>query len=181
MGRRRCGRPRKDRLRKGAGKAEEARYAPTARQRAERLALVGPDAPPEWSEYPLGILRARGYLTERQHDAGCRYAWLFRLAIGGERFASVDLTGRRSPGPEERSEAWLAARTRDYGRARLLLQAEGSRTRHLVEDVSVYQRLPAFCLARPCPGPADLILLQRLQAGLTLLADDFETNQRRAA
>ncbi len=177
MTRRRCGRPRKDPFhsRSSAG------YGPTPEQERRRLILTGPGAPAAWAEYPLGVLRARGWLTERQHDAGCRYAWLFRVAIGGERLAASNLTGRSFTGPEQRSEAWIAARTRDYGRARDLLQGLASQTRHLVEDVSIYQRLPSFCLERRYLRGRERRMLARLQLGLDHLAAEFEAELRPAA
>lgn len=177
----RRGRPRRDPFRQLNGERGGKCYGPTAEQEARRLTLVGAQAPPEWAEYPLGVLRAQGYLSEEQHDAGCRFAWLFRVTIGGEGVSAVNLTGRTFVGPESRSEAWLAARARDYQAARDLLQAHGRRTRSLVEDVSVYQRLPSCCMQQRFLTPAERLAMTRLQSGLTALAVLFSETLERAA
>lgn len=178
---RRRGRPRKDPFKRKDLPAGAGRYGATPAQQKRRRALVGSEAPAEWAEYPLGVLRARGYLTEDQHDAACRYAWLFRVAIGGEGLSAVNLTGRRFDGPEQRSEAWLALRAREYQAARDLLQACGRRTRCLVEDMSVYQRLPGFCLQQRFHSKSETLALARLQSGLTVLATHFSQSLERAA
>ncbi len=185
MTKRRPGRPRKDRLKalasKGAGHKGHPRYGPTPQQRRKRQALIGASAPEHLSEYPLGILFARGLIDSDQLEAGCRYARLFRLAIGGEGLASVNLSGKVLDAPGEGDEAWLAARSRDYDEARAVLARQGRRTRELVENVTVYQRLPAWVYQGGLPAPGDLKAMARLVAGLGALASHFRRSYRRAA
>ncbi|GAB5469082.1 MAG: hypothetical protein Kilf2KO_21120 [Rhodospirillales bacterium] len=143
--------------------------------------MVGTEAPAQLAEYPLGVLLAQGLIGRDMHEAGCGYARLFRLAIGGESVSGVNLTGRVFSAPGEEDEAWLAARARDYDRARRCLQEQGRRTRELVENVTVYQRLPPCCLKRRPPSPGEAIALDRLRAGLAALAALFAGTDRRAA
>ena len=180
---RRPGRPRKDRLRSAeAATAGASRsYGPTRQQRAWRSRLVGPSAPQHLAEYPLGILLARKLITEEEHEAGCRYARLFRLAVGGESLRAVNLVGRVFDGPEERGEAWLAARAAEHAAARTLLARRGRRVRELVENVTVYQRLPAWCWSGQAPSAGDLRGLRRLRDGLADLYRYFSDAARRAA
>ncbi len=185
MSRRRRGRPRKDRLQACKKRQGDEDFRPTERQRQIRLALVGPDHPLEWADYPLGVLRARGYITAQQHDAACRYAALYRVALVGTGTALhpavSNLTGRQFDGPENREEAWLATRALRYREARDLLQAHGRRTRQLVEDISVYERLPGFCLTKRFLRPGERYALERLCAGLDALATLFGRTLQDAA
>ncbi len=184
MARRRAGRPRKNRVRglKGPGDEHARRcYGPTAEQRAKRQALVGTGAAEHLAEYPLGVLFARGLIDSDQLDAGCRYARLFRLALGGESLAAVNLTGKVFDPPGEQDEAWLAARSRDYHTARCLLSRQGRRVRELVENVTVYQRLPAWVYRCRPPSAGDIKALDRLTSGLSDLALHFRGAYRRAA
>jgi len=175
--RRRAGRPRTDRL----AASRRAPLGPTPEQLARRQALVGRGAPQELAENALGVLLARGILDRGQYEAGCRFARLYRLAVGRERLAAVNLTGRLFDGPESRDEAWLAARASDYAAARRLLQKLGRRTRELVENVAVYQRLPGFLLEARPPGPGERQALGRLAQGLSLLDRHFTQGDLKAA
>ena len=184
MGARRSGRPRKKRiqgLKVASIQEARRRYGPTAEQRAKRRALVGPDSPEHLAEYPLGVLFARGLINQEQHEAGCRYARLFRLAIGGESLAGVNLTGKVFDAPGEQDEGWLKAKSLDYGKARLVLFGFGRRTRELVENVTVYQRLPAWLYGKHLPSPGDLKALERLIAGLDGLVLHFRRDCPHAA
>ncbi len=58
----------------------------TPEARRKRRELVG-SGNPSLAAYPLGVLLARGHISQAQHDAGsryagCRYAWLRGRALG---------------------------------------------------------------------------------------------------
>jgi hypothetical protein len=68
----RRGRPRKQ-------QAATDRGTPETQSFRRKLAAGGD---PTLTEYPLGLLRLRALIDGDQHEAGCRYAYLYRQAIG---------------------------------------------------------------------------------------------------
>ncbi len=139
-----------------ARKTISGRVGPTPEQKARRIALVGNDQDP-LASYPLGVLLARDLITQQQHDAGRRYAWLRGVSLGnpltrGERTYADPL--------DDETQADVEARWR--GATHLLRAA---RCKSIVDTVCVYERMPPR------------YRLPRLKDGLEVLEQFFLTGR----
>ncbi|MGQ0663800.1 MAG: hypothetical protein ACT4P2_09475 [Pseudomonadota bacterium] len=130
------GRPKNDRPARDSGTRE------LQRQRAQLVA--GGDS--VLAGYPLGVLLARRIITQDQHNAGCRYAWLYGKATG--RWDSAGLVWERllgaggaSADAGETDDAALYAKWKD---ATAALLAAGRRAKDGVDNLAVFNRLPAW-------------------------------------
>ena len=64
--------------------AERDRGTKESQAYRKYLASGQDGADPNQTSYPLGVLLTNGIVTQDQHDAGCKYAWLY-CAINGRR------------------------------------------------------------------------------------------------
>ncbi len=99
----RRGRPRKSGPREANGRPQRHRFrdGPTPELKSLRDWYAG-DGDPNLTTYPLGILLANGAISDDQHRAGCRYAWLHwrvfgRPSVAAARFEFMD----RSTGTDQ--------------------------------------------------------------------------------
>ena len=121
---------------------------------AQRLALVG-SIQDQRAEYPLGVLLARGTITQNQHDAGQRYARLWGKCVGNP----LTRGGHGYADPlDEEAQAAVEARWREV--ARLLRHTQ---CKPVVDTVCVYERM------------VPPTRLHRLKDGLDILARFFLT------
>ena len=119
---------------------------------ARRLALVG-SVGDQRVEYPLGVLLARGAITQDRHDAGRRYARLWGKCVGNP----LTRGGAEYADPlDERSQAEVEARWR--AAARLLVRTQ---CKPVVDTVCVDERM------------VPPTRLRRLEDGLDMLARFF--------
>src|SRR5262249_56441760 len=84
------------------------RGTPELQAHRERLAAGGD---PALTEYPLGLLLARGLVSREQHEAGCYYAFLYGRSIGRTHVNCSYLLGATAAGYADRhdlTEAELA-------------------------------------------------------------------------
>jgi hypothetical protein len=139
------GRPRGT-LRAIASRTE--RIEPTPELVAKRIALCGTERP-ELSSYTLGVILARRLCSQDEHDAGLWYGSLYRLRYGRWRLGTMqwdrfvpDLAQRHAELPEEQ-RILLESR---FQKAKACLIGLGRNVTAVVEDVSVFDRLPAFAL-----------------------------------
>lgn len=120
---------------------------------------------PALTEYPLGILLARGRIDRDQHQAGCMYAYLYGKAVG----RTVELGTGEPVGGEMDEETASKLRAR-YLDCKNLLLRHGRRVADAVDNVAVYRRLPRwFWTTRP--RPSDQRDYEALTTGLTALAE----------
>ena len=101
QGQGRRGRPNRDR-------PDIDRGTPELQAHRERLAAGGD---PALTEYPLGLLLARGLVSREQHEAGCYYAFLYGRSIGRTQVDCSYLLGAAAAGYADRhdlTEAELA-------------------------------------------------------------------------
>ena len=126
--------------------------------------MVG-DANPALSEYPLGVLLARGIVTQEQHDAGVKDAFLAGRVLGRTKPYRPDAAGASVTGDEtltpKMEERWREAVDR------LLLC--GRRCKDAVDNVVVFHRFPSW-LGRPRPRASDTREFDALIDSLTVLA-----------
>ena len=94
QGQGRRGRPNRDR-------PDIDRGTPELRAHRERLAAGGD---PALSEYPLGLLLARGLVSREQHEAGCYYAFLYGRSIGRTQVNCSYLFGAQAAGYADRHD-----------------------------------------------------------------------------
>jgi len=148
----------------------------TPQAQARRLALVS-GADPALSEYPLGIMLARGLVAGPQHEAGCYYALLYGRVVGRTQITCAPLyrqvMGELAPSGGQQDEG-METRLQElfrFGKNRLL--AAGRRVCDATENVVVFQRLPRFLdpwSARPQSARrADATELDAVLAGLDVL------------
>src|SRR5262245_39229771 len=141
-------------------------------QRFRRRLAAGGD--PALTEYPLGLLRLRALIDGDQHEAGCRYAYLYRQAIGRVQ-VSYDHLYREllavPGGGSERPEALQARIEALFRQAKRRLMAAGRQTCEATEDVTVFGRMPLI-LGDPRPNGPGVRQLEAIRAGLDALHKD---------
>lgn len=124
---------------------------------------------PALTSYPLGVLLANGEVTEQQHKAGCRYAFLHAVVFGRASVAAVSFerVGRGWAGDWD--DRWLAAREAELRRLTFRLMEHPARLRMALDSVVVYERTPRWM--RPVrPRPADVREADLFIKALDLLA-----------
>jgi len=123
------------------------RDGPTPELMAKRLALVGPGGDPALAGYPLGVLLARGLIDRDQHDAGVYYAYLAGRILGKIHPGPVG-NGYYNPHGDDAAQEIIEPLWRDACKS---LMGVSRRAKDAVDNVAVYQRLPAFlwCDYRP--------------------------------
>lgn len=166
---RRRGRPRLDRPTTDRG---------TPEQQARRATLAGP-GDPVLSEYPLGIMLARGLITSEQHEAGCFYAALYGRAIGRAQLSCAHVYRRllaesgRGKELDDKGQEHMERLFRD-GKNRLL--AAGRSICQATENLVVFGR-PARFLANRRTNElrrgADFAEYQAVLAGLDVLVASY--------
>lgn len=119
----------------------------TAELQARRRLLVG-EADPALAEYPLGILLARGLVGREQHEAGCRYGYLYGRVLGRTHLSCAAIyerlaaeTGGTQANADEQQERRHQLQFR-LGKNRLL--AAGRRVCDATENLVVFGRVPRF-------------------------------------
>jgi hypothetical protein len=134
----------------------------------------------ELAAYPLGVLLANGAISEDEHKAGCRYAWLYRLAFGRVSIAaaSYELLGDGASYHED--EAWLRDRAAELSRLQSALgcfmtptgpkTAIGRQVKRLVDELAVFGKAPRWMLP-VAPGPGDCRDAELFLAGIRRLAE----------
>lgn len=134
----RRGRPRQDRPETDLG---------TPEQQARRAVLAA-SGDPALSEYPLGLMLARGLVGREQHEAGCRYGFLYGRVIGKGEVSCAGIYDRLAadvrpdrPMASEESEARDQALFR-LGKNQLL--AGGRRVCDATENIVVFGRPARF-------------------------------------
>lgn len=134
----RRGRPRQDRPETDLG---------TPEQQARR-ALLAASGDPALAEYPLGLMLARGLIGREQHEAGCRYGFLYGRVIGKGELSCAGIYDRLAadvrpdrPMASEESEARDQALFR-LGKNQLL--AAGRRVCDATENIVVFGRAARF-------------------------------------
>jgi len=136
-GRGRRGRPNSDRPIIDRGTPELQAYR-------EKLAAGGD---PALTEYPLGLLLARGLVSREQHEAGCYYAFLYGRSIGRTQVNCSYLFGTQAAGYADRhdlTEAELAKIQSLFRQGKNRLLAAGRRVCDATENLIVFSRLPRF-------------------------------------
>jgi hypothetical protein len=120
------------------------RGTPELRAHRERLAAGGD---PALTEYPLGLLLARGLVSREQHEAGCYYAFLYGRSIGRTQVNCSYLFGAQAAGYADRhdlTEAELAKLQALFRQGKNRLLAAGRRVCDATENLVVFGRLPRF-------------------------------------
>lgn len=156
--------------REPSGKAQRTRDQGTEQLQARREWLAGKGDMSK-TTYPLGILLVNGEITEEQHSAGGRLAWLYavvygRTSIGAAGYELGRGTSTREVDPKDEAR-WQKEVKRT-------LAALSGISRHVRDDVVslvVYERVPNFM--RPgFPKDRDIAHAERVKAGLMLLAGE---------
>jgi hypothetical protein len=146
---------------------------PELQARRVRLAAGGD---PALTEYPLGLMLARGLATDEQHEAGCYYAFLYGRTIGRTQINYNQLYQRIAAAFTEEQDLSEEARVRieslfRHGKNRLL--AAGRRVCDATENLVVFGRSPRFLdpAGRRQPGAlrADATELEAVRTGLDVL------------
>jgi len=120
----------------------------TPELQAHRNLLVG-EGDPALAEYPLGILLARGLIGREQHEAGCRYGYLYGRVLGRTHLScaaiydrlAAETGGARAADDDDQRERRQQDQFR-LGKNRLL--AAGRRVCDATENLVVFGRVPRF-------------------------------------
>ena len=126
-----------------------------------RLELVQGGAP-ELSEYPLGVLLARGLIDQDQHQGGEKYAALYAKALGLMKQLGFD------PGKGTLQDSDLERIEGQYLECRHKLARCGLKVHQLVDNITVHREMPLWIGK---PGTYGFDDLTRLRYGLDALAD----------
>ena len=129
--------------------------------------MIG-DAPQELASYPLGVLLARGAITQEMHNAGLDYGRLYRCVVGKR---------QRSAGGDPIPDEVLRDLHSRFDVMRQALKNAGRRSKDAVDNAAVYDRFPGW-LFRKTIRPGDAREAEALCAGLYALELAFD---RRAA
>lgn len=162
-------RPRKNGQRYPSGELRPRIDHGTSEVIAKRLTLVG-SGDPALAHYPLGVAFARGIVTPEQHQAGLAYALAFAVAIGkpsvGAGRALARFMADDRGAIDDATRQRLTASWRAYGDA---LLARGQSVKDTLENVVVYERLPAWLIQGHVEAPSDVRARQRLIEGLGII------------
>lgn len=135
---------------------------------------------PDLTAYPLGILLANGEISERQHEAGCRYAWLHAIVFGRTSYAAMAferVSRGRCDDSDDKWRAVQAARLRAVARK---LKAQPAVLRSTVDSIAIYERTPRW-LKPVMPRVSDVREAGLLLQALDILAAHFERRLDKAA
>lgn len=147
------------------------RGTPELQARRRYLAQQGDAAR---ASYPLGVLWANQQISDDQHRAGCRFAWLYAICFGRLSVAAINYEGA-PPASGETEDSPQRKRWREACERELeaILKALGKRSakhRQLMIDLCVYERAPAFLLPR-LPSPADVTEAKRFAEGIKIVTE----------
>ena len=157
---------RKPRARTPSGAISRAGVGPdrgTTETQAQRRYLAGIGL-----DWPLGILRAYGDISQAQYDAACRYVWLRRHVIPDPKLATMRID-TESWAPRVRDEATEINLEAEYQAMVASLLGLGRRTLTDLHDIAIACQTPTWMGPRT-PKPDDLAAVGRLLYGLTALA-----------
>lgn len=109
---------------------------------------------PALTSYPLGILLANAVLTDDQHKAACRYAWLHWAVFGRPSVAAVSWEFSDRGLPVERDRETEEHKLSEIHR--IFKDITGRRCRSILDNVAIYERPPRWM--RPVnPRHADVV------------------------
>ena len=159
------GRPLKDdEKRNSRTRSAKVKDLGTPEQQQRKRVLVG-DADPKYSEYPLGVLLARDIITQDQHDAGCRYAYLAGRVLGKMGPSGSQMhVDRMASGPwynEDQDDAMEIIEPL-WREACGALENCGRRVKVAVDNATYHRLWPVALIVRP--GLAEFDLIDGLQA-----------------
>ncbi len=175
------GRKRSAKPRHPGGQVKREKVGPTPQQEARRAYLAGADKggkPRDAAKtgYPLGILLVNEAISEHQHRAGCRYAWLYETVYGRVSIAAANYDfapragkGWAGGGPErsrDLPDAEFARREREVRHAIAQLSRLG--VREATDGVCLLGRVPRWMRPIP-PTDVDVADADRLLLGLSEL------------
>lgn len=182
----RPGRKRKATTDRSMGRIVQAqkpdRGTPELQQRREYLAQQGD---PVKTAYPLGILWANGQVTDDEHLAGCKYAYLHAVIYGRESVAAVRY-GLTVAGRDEKDETdpeyirWIEGIKAQLRNATKAMDAVSRQHRDALVNLVVYERAPCWMLPR-IPSLSDLRDGKRFAEAIRALAVAMASGKKRAA
>lgn len=151
----------------------------TIENQARRSWLAGTKGDMNLTTYPLGILLANEAITEDQHRAGCRFAWLFSRIYGRPSVTAVAYGEPR--GGEGDEDAAQVVRCKDELEAiEARLRGLSRQHRDVLVNLVVYERIPKWM--RPViPSFADVREAQMFQKTIAELEQAMGYRGRRAA
>ncbi len=149
----------------------------TPELQARRARLVGTGGDPALAEYPLGVMLARGLIDRVQHEAGCRYGFLYGRVVGRTQLSCAAIYDRLAAAVQaDRPVANEEAERRnqaEYRAGKNLLLAAGRRVCDATENLVVFGRMARFLDADSRRGAAarrgDAAELAAVCAGLDAL------------
>lgn len=174
------GRPRKIKQREPNGRVKrEGPRGPKRDEGTRQLrrirAWFAQGGNPELTTYPLGILLANDQITEAQHRAACRYAWLHTMVFGRPSVAAIAWERKDpsvEPAADEEREKWLAALERRLSAVSELFRPQPALMRSVLHGLVISERIPRF-MQPVFPRPSDCHEAELLREALTLLERHF--------
>src|SRR5690606_7255651 len=113
---------------------------------------------------PVDFCLQRGILSDAQHKAGRRLAWLYRLLYGKPWVTAIAIDDSDFGKKPEDSEAWLTKRQQEWHAALHALTQH--QLQHSVLDICVYQQMPNYFYGE-IPTRTGRQQITQLQEGLS--------------
>jgi hypothetical protein len=124
-------------------KNKPAKDGGTKELRRMRAWLAG-SGDPALTSYPLGILLANGEITQAQHGAGCRYAFLHAVVFGRPSIAAVSFERVQKGYQGEWNDEWLVDREQELRGLSMRLKGHPARLRMVLDNLVIYERMPRW-------------------------------------
>lgn len=138
----------------------------------ERRSVLAPSGDPTRTSYPLGVLWNNGQISDDEHRAGCKLAWLHCIVHGRGSLAAVrygETWGGIDVDPDDpKHHEWLAGIEAELDSAIAGLDACSRSHRDIVKGIVVYERPPRWLVGH-IPTRADVREGEKFREGMKAL------------
>jgi hypothetical protein len=125
---------------------------------------------PDLTEYPLGLLLARGTIDDTQHRAACEFAWLYHVTLGRPSIASSAYDGSHRGGGNGWDDGALKRFEGKLDNVRGALKAISRQHYDALLNVAVYERTPKWMEPAHFRTAADVTDSRRFSEALVAVA-----------
>ncbi|NIA72287.1 hypothetical protein HBA54_27215 [Pelagibius litoralis] len=154
---------------------------PELQQKRKTLA---PKGDPAKTTYPLGILWTNGEISDDEHHAGCKLAWLHSQVHGKGSVAAVrygETWGGTDVDPDDKQyHEWLAGIEAELDMTIAALDACSRAHRDIVKSIAVYERTPRWLVGH-IPTRSDVREGEKFKEGMKALVAVLGYRKKSAA
>ncbi len=145
----------------------------------DRRRILAGKGNPDLTSYPLGVLLNAGTIDDQRHQAGCKFAWLYRVVIGRTSIAAVNWDGimRGGDGPDD---ARLAEYEKKLEHVSHAVKAISRQHYDALLNVAVFERTPRWMLPGHFRTEGDVMDSRRFSEALVAVAAALGHRERAA-